>query len=144
MPVTAGITIFTAYHNLDAWSKLAFTRADSGAGITDAAVLPATPALHAVEPPEVSTSRPMLHSIKTALKFEFRKQGVWEVYSDSKLGAGKLTVYDLKGKSVATSIFDGRKWSGQLTGLIQTLYVYLFTDVKGDSQQGRIITNLQL
>ena len=73
------------------------------------------------------------------IKFNFLRNGTWEILPNAKLGAGSLTVYTLQGKVVAKSFFDGQNWSRPVTGLTEPVYMYRFQNAHGDPLQGKIM-----
>ena len=141
MPKTDGIAILNTYHNLDTWSKQAFDKANAGAGIAEVTTKPATPALHAVEAPSFLAKELKPGHSQSDLRFRLIGNGEWEPIANANLGAGTMTVFDLRGKSVATSNYDGRNWSGHVTGLSQPLYTFRFQARDGDRMEGRIVGN---
>ncbi|MDB5106562.1 MAG: putative rane-bound dehydrogenase [Fibrobacteres bacterium] len=138
MPKTAGINIYTAYHNLDSWSKLAFDKANAGAGIADAAIVPAVPPLHAVEAPAVSAREQRSIPLKSDIRFGKIRNGEWLPFPDGGLAAGVLTVYDSQGKAVAKSAFDGAAWSAPVRGLNRPVYLFVFQERDGGRIQGKV------
>ncbi len=138
MPKTTGITIFASFHSLDTWSGQAFTKANAGAGIADAATMPAVPPLHAVEAPVVSARQELDIPLKHDIRFGRIRNGEWLPFPNGGLSAGQLTVYDLRGHVVAASDYDGRAWSAPVRGLTQPMYVFAFQGRDGSRLQGKI------
>ncbi len=139
MPVTSGITIYTTFHNLDTWSKQAFTKAQAGSGITDAATFPVCSALHAVENPVNLAKDQRRFPVQGDIKLNFLRNGNWDILPNAKLGTGSLIIYTLQGKAVAKSLFDGQNWSNSISGLSEPVYMYRFQNAQGDQLQGKIM-----
>jgi putative membrane-bound dehydrogenase-like protein len=138
MPKTGDITIFTAFHNLDAWSKQAFDKANAGAGIADAATMPAVKPLHAVEAPVVSARQHRSIPVKGDIRFGRIRNGEWLPFPDGGLSAGALTVFDIRGQAVARTGFDGSAWSAPVRGLNKPMYLFVFEGRDGSRIQGKI------
>jgi uncharacterized protein len=141
MPKTDGIQIFTTFHNLDNWSKQAFTKAVAGSGIADADVKPAAPELHAVEVAVVGIREQNSIPAQSDIKFGFLTNGELHIHANAQLGAGQLTVFDMQGKALAHSNFNGQKWSAPITGMNNPLYMFLYQGQNGRQMVGKIVGN---
>jgi hypothetical protein len=121
------------FKNLDTYSSTAFT----ASGITSAATAPCTPVLH-----EKTQPVKVLAQLQTisGLKFATHADG-FSLRAHGGLPAGRLTVYDLRGRAVFASRYDAAaaSWSqSQAQGLKEPVYGYDFRGVDGSVLRGRI------
>lgn len=136
LPKTTGITIWSTFHNLDAWSKTAFDKGNAGAGITDAGTKINPSALHAIEnyPTGLLKAAPS----RATVRFGRIRNGEWRPFPEGGLSAGNLKVLDLSGRIVAQAAYDGHAWSGAIRGLTQSTYLFAFQGRDGSMVQGKI------
>ena len=137
MPKGGDIPVWAANRNLDNWSKKAFTRAAAGAGVIETATRPIPKSLHAVEAPIgvlAGDDAPLRHH---GLKFSFQRGDLVPI-ADRDLAAGELIVMDLLGQVATRSSYDGSRWSSNLSGLGNAVYVYIFQGRNGHRREGKI------
>ncbi len=133
MPKATGITVSAANHNLDNWSKIAYDKAAAGSGIAEGAVTEKP--LHGIT---VAVGHQEAAPLKRDIRFGRIQGGQWLPFPDGGLNAGTLSVYDLHGRVAAHAAFDGSVWSGPITGLNQSMYLFAFHGKDGSVLRGKI------
>ncbi|MDB5104377.1 MAG: dehydrogenase [Fibrobacteres bacterium] len=131
MPKTDGIRMWADFHNVDKWAQQAFTKANAGAGVTDAATLPAIPPLDSEGGSGIGPRvRPVLHHPP---RFAFAGNVIHPL-ADWRLPAGDLVLTDMRGSLVGRSEYDGKAWSASFRARGEGLYLFTFTEAGNGSR----------
>ncbi|MDB5050813.1 MAG: dehydrogenase [Fibrobacteres bacterium] len=128
----AGVSMFVEYRNLDDASKLAFTKS----GVAETAVKPAIPELQSVAVRETGGRNATAPS--RGLRFGMGPGGAWEPLADGRLEPGILFLYNLRGRLVGQSRFDGVAWSTPPYSGTLSASLYVFRAVSGKAFQGEL------
>lgn len=129
--------MWATFRNLDKWSQQAFTLAAGGSGLTEVASRPVSIPLHSVAIQGGWENRGWDN-----LRFDRIRNGEWQPSPNGSLSAGRLTIFDTRGRVVAGSEYDGRRWSAPLHGLSQPIYLFVFQPHKGKRLEGKLAARL--